>query len=371
MKIHQILLLFASLWVLNSCNKVELPTEGTPVFSLSGRLDNQSFDWQAGVNERYMLADFDALPVGKLIYTADLGQLNSQTSNSPEQFVIKFVQSEPAFSPTNVNSTIRTGEFEFATATDSGNSIINVLEYTTDKRGIDPFLLSIKTDSASFNDLYYEGTLLGLGNDYIGSLTISMIDSFDRVSTQRLYVNLPEKIISGVYLKVDGYTLTAHVFGATASGFDWIGVQSVDSTATIDSVFQQTAGVVAILTNGQIVTNNMDFGIDFNNPCNIRLNLNQTTIIDSTGIPVPNYENGRVIVQYIDKSGQVFSSDFAKQSSDSFFNINSVEEYEINENRIPTKKLDVDFNCTLMNETRTVVKKLSNVKGVIAIGYPE
>ena len=73
----------------------------------------------------------------------------------------------------------------------------------------------------------------------------------------------------------------------------------------------------------------------------------------------------------IDQNGQVYSSDFTDQSTDSFFKINSVEDYDTNEAGIPTKKVAVDFSCKLMNADKTLSKTLSNVKGTVAVGYPK
>ncbi len=363
-------LVIGLLAVLASCKKAEYPSSNDPVFSLKGSLDSQPFDVEGGVDDRYMLADFFTTTDGKLVYEANLGGVNTPTENRSEQFIIQFVQAEPTGdSNVVVSNTLRAQEFQFATS--AIDSATLGLEYFAEQLGVAPFnQFSINIDGDSIASV--KGVYTAINQKFAGPVFAELTDEVGQSSSQVLHVDLQKMQVSGVFIQRDGQVLTAHVFGGAAQNFDWSGGQSSDSTLVADSLFSGKKYAVSVsLVGGQIVSNSIDFSQSIDKPCQVRLNLAVVPVGNPTNPPVQNFENGRVIVKYISSGGEVFSSDFVAQPSASTFVVNSVEGFEVNEAGLPTKKLSVDFTCLLANGDRTAVKTLSNVKGVIAVGYPK
>lgn len=75
----------------------------------------------------------------------------------------------------------------------------------------------------------------------------------------------------------------------------------------------------------------------------------------------------RIIIQYTDASGRVYSSRLVAQDAQSNFTINSIEEYKPNESGQRTKKIKVSFSCRLSDGFSVI--ELKNVVATIAIAY--
>ena len=75
-----------------------------------------------------------------------------------------------------------------------------------------------------------------------------------------------------------------------------------------------------------------------------------------------------VFIQYTDETGKVYRSDLNEQPNSSNFIINTVEDYELNENGDKTKKLDVSANCRLFDTNGSWIE--FPFQGIIAVAYP-
>lgn len=81
--------------------------------------------------------------------------------------------------------------------------------------------------------------------------------------------------------------------------------------------------------------------------------------------PAPDYR--KVIVEWTDGSGNVFTSANALQPGTSSFEILSVENYETNENGEPCKKIRIRVNCVLYNGSNSV--QLQNTEIIFAFSH--
>jgi PKD repeat protein len=91
--------------------------------------------------------------------------------------------------------------------------------------------------------------------------------------------------------------------------------------------------------------------------------------IPSTSIAISNPLNlGNAIVEWTDASGKVWSSNSSfKQPSNSLFQIISVTDYLNSSNGTATKKIHVQFSCTLYNGLSSIVMK--NIDATFSVGY--
>lgn len=77
---------------------------------------------------------------------------------------------------------------------------------------------------------------------------------------------------------------------------------------------------------------------------------------------------GKIRISFTDENGVVYKTDTKPQAMNNSFTINSITDYELNENNQKTKKLNISFNCRVFRGDDVI--EIKNGKAVIAIAYP-
>ncbi len=77
-----------------------------------------------------------------------------------------------------------------------------------------------------------------------------------------------------------------------------------------------------------------------------------------------------VAIQYTDREGNTYRSDILDQNGEGLFEVLDIQDYDINENGDPTKKLEINFNCILQNPENGEIIAFNNAHGFIGIAYP-
>lgn len=75
-----------------------------------------------------------------------------------------------------------------------------------------------------------------------------------------------------------------------------------------------------------------------------------------------------VVIEWTDGNGVVYSSENSANPGSNGFKIISVEDYKPNERGDKTKKITARMNCTLYNNSNSVILKDAEI--VFAIAYP-
>ena len=86
-------------------------------------------------------------------------------------------------------------------------------------------------------------------------------------------------------------------------------------------------------------------------------------------LPAPE-QLGTVIIEYTAEDGTVYSSSINSQPGDAFFLVNAIEEYDDNELGEATRKMDIQFNANLYNETGQLFAPVSG-EASIAVSLPD
>jgi hypothetical protein len=346
-----------------SCSKNDLPPGNLPVFSLSGVLNDTTFNWQAGQNDKYMLAKMDS--IGFIpVFVGNLGNIFSPTTNGLPSIEIIFVGSNSgSLVPIFPNLD---GNLSYATS-NSPDPIIYQLAYDA-------------TNSIGLNIQNYEFNFLNefsiqpfdffnfLNNDVQGLATLNIKGINGAKSSKSEYVNLFTNEISGVeIIKLPNNMLFAQSSGQTPIEYKWSTSDS-GQTASLTSPSNEYS-VTATLPNLQKITNTIWVDSAYAILYRASMNLTYNIIVDST--QNANYQSGNVIVRYSDETGQVFSSEFVNQTMADFFKVNSISDYISNEAGVKTKQLDVNFSCQLSNSDGSAKYFFKNVSGKIAVGVPD
>ena len=79
---------------------------------------------------------------------------------------------------------------------------------------------------------------------------------------------------------------------------------------------------------------------------------------------------GQVVIEYIDRKQETFSSQRFSQPEDSYFNITNVSEFEENEAGQRTKKLQIELSCLLFDSSTDKHRPLMG-RATIAVAYPD
>lgn len=91
-------------------------------------------------------------------------------------------------------------------------------------------------------------------------------------------------------------------------------------------------------------------------------------IIDSVVAPVSKLS--KVIINYIDDTGEEYVSDFQNQPPTSFFTVLAAQPYMVNERGEKTYRLTLNFRCRVFSTSTTKFQDLDITNGEIAVAYP-
>jgi hypothetical protein len=358
-------LLFISSLVLSafwSCTKGDLPKVNEPIFNLAGTINDTIFNWEAGVDNKYMLAGTDSTALARL-YSGNLGQISSPYSNGFPSIEIIFVKNNADSG--DINSILKTGTFQYAT---SANSLINyaLTYFSQNSIGLQP--LKYTFNFANFNSKLPAESFSLPNPDVQGIASLEIRNAADSVSKQTMYVDLLNNRIIKLQISVTpNKMLVADVLGDSPQSIVWSTGDSAQ-TIGIDSVIRNYS-VMATLSNNQIISSSVILNASDQPILQAELNLDFQTFADS--LPLSNFENQHVIVRFADENGQLFSSEWGVQNANDFFNVNAIDDFDRNEAGVKTKKMDINFSCHLKNSPLNQEIVLKNVVGKIAVGVPD
>ncbi len=357
-----ILLLFGA-----GCKKVEVgpPVSSDPIFGLKGSLDGQNFDWQAGNDERYMLAFFDGDSTKTPRFVADLGRQETAVENDFPKIVIEFFGEG---STQNWPIALNAREVLFAQKRLILNKkrVLSLQNSSAGKAPISAFW-TIGGQSSSLFEPVFEFS----DTAFSGQIELQTTDAEGRTTRQSRFLDLEKDEEWSVRLS----KIQAEIF-ADLSAPDSIGTLiwhngSTDTAILIDTLQSQNS-VAATFSNGKKATAEMALDqLDPFGPNFAAADFSWETFIRSDSVLVGGgFEALRVLVKYFDDSGREFRSDLAVQSSSKFFEILAVEDFERNEAGILTKKIRVKFDCVLADE-KGATMRMSAVEGTVAVGVPD
>ncbi len=75
------------------------------------------------------------------------------------------------------------------------------------------------------------------------------------------------------------------------------------------------------------------------------------------------------IIEWTDNNGVLYSSENGAQADNSYFKINSVEDYANNSNGEKVKKLGVQFHCRLYNSSQAAYVDIDVIEAAIGVAY--
>lgn len=348
----------------SACRKEDpVPTSGTPVFTASGTIGTTNLNLKAGVNNYYMYTSYtSSSPTCR--FEGDLRVQNSST-HSPSSLHILIFGYDSIYS--QYDSSLYPGFFTYSAATPS---------YSVDFIGTDPGNQNA-VYSWNFGD-FSSGTGSSVTHTYPNSgfytVTMGVIDS---CGSDSIASNL--NLANGSNLRAD-FTATwlggdSVQFTATPSGgtgpytYYWYNftdtVSSVVYTQAsflkhyqVNGRFQATLKVADSAGDSAWITRNINVGNMLSCEPNFSYYIYPSVAPDIH----------KVIIEWTDANGNVWTSQNASQPLSSTFQVTESAEYGPNENGVATRKLHILANCTLYNGSNTM--QLQNADIVFGFGHP-
>ena len=357
------------LLVFFSCKKTNEPAPNSSgaVFYFSGKIDGSDVLIEAGILDYYMYSSNNQDGTGLKTYTSNFSKTNC--TDCPNSLKFTFIDYDLSLpNSTVLDSTFYTGNYNYATT--SGNA---------------------SRYSIAFSEQAIGGTLSNVNwefGDGLSQIGISPVHKYVRPgiyqsSMDALFVGVIQSTLSNsINLGNVGETCEANLafsspigtsFSFTGNGingqapytYSWnFGDGNTDSNQNPTHVYANEGVYQVSLT----VT-------DANNLTHVkRQNIRTQNSIDKVAnytyaaTPIPNPINlGNVVIEWRDSNGTLFTSKNDSQTNRSSFTIKSIQDYKPNENNQPTKKIAIEFSCTLYNGLNQIV--LTNATAVISVAY--
>lgn len=359
----------ALLICLLACEKDQLPEPSTasPVFEFNATIDGQQINLKGGVDNYYLFSSTTQDGNGVKSYIADLTKNDCvDCPNSLRITLIDYASS--ATSNTIADSTFYVGNYNLATST--GFPSRYSVQFTPTTLG--PVLTGINWDfgdgktilETSPNHTYtrpgkYE---VCMNANFVGGCSSNLCNALELGNLGDFCeANLVVGPAVGTTFNFSGTGIGGQApytyfwdFGDGNTAVD----QNMAHSYAAEGVY--TARLTVRDANGLESTKRQNVRTQNSTDCAARYTYAIT--------PIANPENlGNVVIEWRDANGVLYTSKNDNQPLRSYFRINSVEEYFANEDGKATKKLAVQFSCTLYNGMNQL--EIKNATAVIAVAY--
>ena len=367
-KYSGLLLLCLVLW--SACRTGELPPDmpDEPVFTAGFSVNGEAHSLAAGVEDVYLFTRFEEDDANVLVLSGTFAQSDCPQGNCAGSLTFEF-RNDRTGSEVLIDTLLRAGTLEYyydqPAVTDE---VFRYRFFSPDSA--DYPLLQWKIDNAPIvigtsivrefaQDTVHTVQLFAFRNGALKSKVGYSIDS-DTTSN-----NFPTVGITVLDSMNGGapYSLIAETHGSPVSSFEWnTGAATQQITAFIPQEIyavhvESPAGDTAyagLFGIDPVIRKTADFGY---------------TVQHIVSSPDTLYLN-RINIRWVDEDGRTWESRLGVQTPDATFQILSSTPYDLNENGVKTRKMEVSFSCRLYNDLEPLLSRVVEGTAVIAVGYP-
>ena len=363
-----------------SCKKEHVPvtTTGTPVFYFNGIVNGISTDLNAGINNYYMYSSYTQDSNNVYNFIGNIKQTTSSLSSI--EIMINDYKTSAINSSTNPDSSLKTGSYSYYSVgiTDTTYNVQFTSSYTNGTAQTYTWNFGDGATSNSANPLH---NYAAFGN-YNVCLTIAGSTGTNNICNN---INLSSPSVATKKTTVSSSSSGNTVsFNATASGFtpgkyNWdfgdatldSAINSSSTTDAISHTYADSGLYHVILT----VKDNslLDSIVTYFNAVTATYSVGTANFAISSITPVittgSSLRLSNVIVNWTDANGIIYTSNNnTTQPGASYFKILSEEAYQNNINGQLTRKLHVQFTCTLYCTGHPSIQ-ITNADAIIAVAY--
>jgi PKD repeat protein len=370
---------FSIIVLLIACREKKLPEDiiedNTPVFTLSANIDGTPINIAAGSNNYYLYSNYD---------------LGANTNGNPTQFIGALKQNNCTLCPNSLEIQFVN---DYAFSNSGTNYIDTVLKqsstytYVKDNVSVSNYSVKFKAtprislggnitsylwefgDGTTSSDINPMHTYNAAGTYNVALTVYSNVFGSSKVTNQ-VKIGLPNtvcqsKIIKDFWLAPNRIKFYKKNSGVAPFQYLWDFGDGAYSTDSIPS-HQYTGSPSKYKVKLRVIDANLDTAYsEYNTKMDAALVVLSNFVVEST-IENP-FKSSRVIVNWTDANGVVYTSKHSSQPNASNFEIVSTENYIVNEIGQPTKKVRVKFNCKVYNGAQSL--SMNNVDVIIAVAY--
>lgn len=360
------------LFVLTSCKKETYPVSqvvNDPVFYFKGDVAGQPVSFSAGKDNYYMFSSVAQDNNNVYNFLGTLKQNNCSNCANSLFFQINDYQTSTTNGPTNIDMALKPGVYPFFV--DREDSVRVEFKSTYNKiaasyswdfgdgqtsTDADPIHIYAKKGK-------YTITLKIQGQGANGCVsTISY-------STKIGYTNSSQTSISSTPLSANSIAFSQTSTGVNPLSYFWDFGDGFTSTQSnpqhsyaVKGAYPVKLRVIDALGDTAMANYNAYTQSDVSScAANFKI-VNVTPIGNQTRLGLST-----ATIKWVDASGKLFTSSDLLQPDSSSFEILSVEDYEVNENNLRTKKIKVKIKCTVYNGQESI--RIDNAEAVIAVAY--
>lgn len=375
--------LWFSIFLIGGCvSDVELPkpTEGEVIFQASATLDGEALNLSAGKDERFMFTEVVTDSNNVLLFKGTLGNVGCQYCSGSLDFEFTQAANSTQFPEISLGVS---NSMTYRNSVIPMNIIGYDVSFEMDLQGTAPFTMIWNfgdgtTATTNNRAIQHQYQLAGIYN-----VCVYVIDATGCENEICRTISTDNSMNCGVNFTVHNFIgfQNTFYFNTYTSGvppfvYDWSvvtdtnGVSSftqASPTVLINQIGSSMAATV-FMTDSRNCQASVLQMIDYNNPDAICLQQYdyQSNPLMESGLVQDYFSTFRI--RYVDENGIIFASDLGPQAAYQMLEILNVEEFEMNDNGQPTKKVTLKFACKLYDEDGNS-KDLEDGTATIAVAY--
>ena len=336
-----------------------------PVFKIQALLGTDIVDIQAGVDSFYMYTDYNQNADGNILIGRFAAEEGASVAGEEE---LKFSIRTP-LSATHTAEFLSGNDYSYTPPISSGFYQYNFTSTNLNTSFIQPVNYSWSFENTQFSSEANPSYSKDDQSPFQVSLTV--LDSINCSANYSGWVS-PDINSDSTFLLDLNYATNLNnntiefIVQNPNTDVSW-NTGSLGDTLIYDMslMLADTVVIIAQATNqyGKMASASIEIINSFGpSPSVCFTKFDYTTIVID---PIPI---NLVVIEY-QKDGRKYSSDLGDQPSDSFIEINEVEDFEINENGLATFKMKVNFKVRLYNVDTGDFRPFTG-SGVIGVAHP-
>ena len=384
-KVHTFIQFILITLILSSCAKDNLDdsfANNQPVFHVNATIAGQEISINAGQNEFFMFTKFDQDSAEVYSFTGQFGKLINCTSDCNESLTVTLRDTEASLDALPILDRGRLFpdfySYHHNNATGTNSIVYEIIFNDRSAFQGEPAVNSWANGSSSIGTsvLQIRDTVPQLGVEYFIDLEVAdgaCSTTYSKVITSDYENDCFNAIDFQIQAQgADEYKITAVPDGPNSN--DWTYFWE-DNFGDADTIVIAESGTycLSIINADECSTQrcvcidnlNSDLSSIYFSSAAFSYEVNE---LDAENINNP-FSDTEVIIAYTDSEGKEFRSDLNSQPLASSFTIINIEDYDLDENGIPTLKLDIQFDCVLFDENGESFF-LENGVASVGVAYP-
>jgi PKD repeat protein len=372
-RLFLVLIVFLFIFNAGCKKKIEEPaTEETPVFYFNGNIGAIPVALQAGVNNYYMYSFYKQdSSNGLYSFWGNIRQINC--NNCLNHLALKIFDSKLSAigGVSSIDTTLNPSNYiYFRDTITSAKQFVTFTSSTSPDDTVQSYLWSFGdgTSSTLPNPVHeYNG-----GNFY-ACLTITYKNGCQGNSCNPITivptkpnecsVSILDSVRTGNSLKFNAISKSANPvayswnFNDSASGKNTSTIQNPSHDFSAPGIYRVVVQISNSACKSQATKNVAT--PNFTNGCYANYTF--------TALPNNQFPFSKIVIYWTNTAGDIYSSENVTQPADSYFEILSVDEYMLNENKQRTKKIHAKFKCLLSDGKSSI--SVTDGDAVFAVAF--